>query len=141
MNSKPLQPIPYLFFNGTCTEALAFYAEIFGGKVVSTTLYGDMPAEMPCPEEAKNRVMNAELQFPGGLILYGSDSYPGRESTVSGFMITLNYDTVEAGQEVFDKLADGGEVSMPYSPSFWSEKFGMLTDKYGIDWAINANLK
>lgn len=141
MNTQHLQPIPYLFFNGTCTEAMNFYADLFGGKVISSALYSEMPAEFPCPDEAKDRVMNAQLQLPGGAMIYASDSFPGRESPVSGFMIALNYPTVEQGQEVFDQLAAGGEISMPYSPSFWSEKFGMVTDKYGIDWAINGNLQ
>lgn len=140
MSTQSIQPIPYLFFNGTCTEALDFYAKLFGGRVVSTALYGEMPAEFPCPEEAKNRVMNAQLELPGGAMIYASDCFPGRESAVSGFMIALSYATVEEGQNVFDQLAEGGEVSMPYEPSFWSEKFGMVTDKFGIDWAINGNL-
>jgi PhnB protein len=55
-------------------------------------------------------------------------------------MITLNFPTVEEAEQTFNQLADGGEISMPFSPSFWAEKFGMLTDKFGIDWAINGNL-
>ena len=137
MNTTPIQPIPYLFFNGTCAEAMDFYAELFGGKVVSKMLYGDMPAEMPCPEVAKNRVMNAQLNLPGNGMIYASDSFPGRESPVLGFMIALNYPTVAEGQEAFDRLAIGGEISMPFEPTFWSEAFGMVTDKFGIDWMMN----
>jgi len=141
MEKTIIQPIPYLFFDGTCTEALAFYAEVLGGTVVSSMTYGEMPGDMPCPDEAKDRVMNAMLELPGGNMIYGSDSFPGRATgPVSGFMITLNYPTVDEAQEVFDQLADGGEIGMPFSPSFWAEKFGMLTDKFGIEWAINGNL-
>lgn len=141
MDHFKLQPIPYLFFDGTCAAAMDFYAEVFGGKVVSVMTYGEMPGDMPCPDEAKNRVMNAMLELPGGALIYASDSFPGRASgPVSGFMIALNYPTTDEGEKVFDRLADGGEVVMPYSPSFWAEKFGMLTDKYGIEWAINGNL-
>ena len=137
MEKTILQPIPYLFFDGTCTEALAFYAEVLGGQVVSSLTYGDMP----CPDEAKDRVMNAMLELPGGNMIYGSDSFPGRATgPVSGFMITLNYPTVDEAQGVFDRLADGGQIVMPFEPSFWAEKFGMLTDKFGIEWAINGNL-
>lgn len=140
MSSTP-QPIPYLFFDGTCTEALAFYAEVFGGTVVSSMTYGEMPGDMPCPDEAKDRVMNAMLELPGSHMIYGSDSFPGRATgPVSGFMITLNYPTVEEAQQVFDLLAAGGEIVMPFGPSFWAEKFGMLNDKFGIEWAINGNL-
>ncbi len=140
MHTNTPQPIPYLFFNSTCTEALDFYAHIFGGKVVSKMLYGDMPEGMPCPENAKNLVMNAMLELPGGAMIYASDTFPGRESPVSGFMIALNYSTVEEGEQIFDRLSSGGEISLPFSPSTWAEKFGMFTDKFGIDWAINGNL-
>jgi PhnB protein len=141
MEKTILQPIPYLFFDGTCTEALAFYAEVFGGTVVSSLTYGEMPGDMPCPDEAKDRVMNAMLELPGGNMIYASDSFPCRATgPVSGFMIALNYPTVEEGQEVFDRLADGGQIVMPFDPSFWADKFGMLTDKFGIEWAINGNL-
>ncbi|MBS1705470.1 MAG: VOC family protein [Armatimonadetes bacterium] len=143
MDNLNLQPIPYLFFDGRCTEALDFYADVLGGKVVSKMHYGDMPCDGPdamtIPEEAKTRVMNAILELPGGSSLYASDSFPGRESPVSGFMIALNYPTVEQGEAVFNRLAEGGTVSMPFSPTFWAEKFGMLTDKFGIEWAINGN--
>lgn len=135
-----LQPIPYLFFDGKCREALNFYGECLGGRLVSSTLYSEMPGEFPCPPEAKDRVMNARLELTGGASIYGSDSFPGRESPVSGFMIALNYPTVEEAQQVFNALAAGGEISMPFAESFWAEKFGMLTDKYGIEWAINGNL-
>jgi PhnB protein len=139
--NTPLQPIPYLFFNGTCTEALDFYSDVLDGTVTSRMLYGEMPSDFPCPEEAKERVLNAQLKLPGGAMIYASDSFPGRESTVSGFMIALNYPTVDEGQKVFDRLASGGEIVMPFEPSFWSEKFGMVTDKFGIEWAINGNLR
>lgn len=141
MSNHILQPIPYLFFNGQCLEALSFYGDILGGKVVSKMTYGEMPGDMPCPEEAKNRIMNAMLELPGGMMIYGSDSFPGRDaSPVSGFMVTLNFPTAEEAELVFNKLSAGGEISMPFSPSFWAEKFGMLTDRYGIEWAVNGNL-
>ncbi len=143
MENVNLQPIPYLFFDGTCEKALEFYAGIFGGKIVSKMLYGDMPcdesAQMQCPEDAKTRVMNAMLELPGGAMIYASDAFPGRESPVSGFMIALNYPTVEQGEAIFNKLAEGGTISFPFSPTFWAEKFGMCTDQFGIDWAINGN--
>jgi len=141
MEKTTVQPIPYLFFDGTCVEALDFYAKVLGGTVVSKMTYGEMPGEFPCPDEAKDRIMNAMLELPGGAMIYGSDSFPGRATgPVSGFMVTLNYPTVEEAEKTFNQLAEGGEISMPFSPSFWAEKFGMLTDKFGIDWAINGNL-
>ncbi len=141
MSNYILQPIPYLSFDGSCAEALDFYAQVFGGKIVSKMTFGDMPGDMSIPEEAKGLVVNGLLELPGGGKLYGGDTPPGRPHTpMAGLMLAINLPTVEQGQDVFDKLADGGEVSMPFAPTFWAEKFGMVTDKYGIHWGVNGNL-
>lgn len=141
MTSYILQPIPYLAFDGKCAEALDFYAALFGGKIISKMTFGDMPGDMPIPDDAKNRVVNEMLELPGGAMIYGGDCPPGRpHSPMSGLMLTLNFPTVADAETVFNALADGGEVSMPFAATFWAEKFGMVTDKYGVHWAINGNL-
>lgn len=141
MEQHAIQPIPYLFFEAKCAEAMAFYADIFGGKVSSMT-YGDMPGDQGCaPDDAKHLIMNATLELPGGGLLYGSDAFPGQPMHgTSGFMVALVFECVDEAQRIFDRLAENGTVAMPFAPTFWSEKFGMLTDKFGIEWAINANL-
>lgn len=141
MNNDILQPIPYLLFDGKCAEALDFYAALFGGKIVSKTTFGEMPGDIPIPEEAKDRIVNEMLELPGGLMLYGGDTGPGRTHTpMTGFMLALNFPTVEQAQNVFDKLADNGQISMPFVPALLAEKFGMVTDKYGIHWCVSGNL-
>jgi len=145
MNSDALQPIPYLFFDGKCSEAFDFYADLFGGKIVSKMTYGDLPADMhgdmPIPDEAMGFVVNERLELADGLMLYGGDTRPGwAHAPMAGVMLALNFPTVEQAQNVFDKLADGGHISMPFAPAFWAEKFGMVTDKYGIEWCVNGNL-
>jgi PhnB protein len=141
VESNTLQPIPYLSFDGNCAEALDFYAALFGGKIISKMTFGDMPGEMPIPEDAKGRVVNEMLEMPGGAMLYGGDTPPGMSyKPMTGLMLALNFPTVEQAQNVFDKLADGGEVTMPFAPTFWAEKFGMVADKYGIHWGVNGNL-
>ena len=140
MDTHTLQPIPYLSFDGNCAEALDFYAEIFGGAITFKMTFGEMPGDMPLAEEDKGRVVNEVLSLPGGAMLYGGDTPPGRPfSPMTGLMLALNFPTVEEGQHVFDALADGGSVFMPFEPTFWAEKFGMVTDKYGIHWGINGN--
>lgn len=141
MENQTLQPIPYLFFDGTCAEAMDFYGEVLGGKVAYKMTYGEMPGDYPCPDEAKSRIMNAMLELPGGGLLYASDSFPGKGTGApNGFMVALNYADVAKAEEVFNRLAEGGQVGMPFGPTFWAEKFGMTTDKFGIEWAINGNL-
>ena len=141
MNEHILQPLPYLAFDGNCAEAFDVYANLFDGKTVSKMTFGEMPGDMPIPEEFKNRVVNEMLELPGGAMLYGGDTPPGMpHSPMSGLMLTLNFPTVEQGQKVFDGLAEGGRVTTPFAPSFWAEKFGMVTDRFGIHWAVNGNL-
>ena len=141
MSGHALQPIPYLSFDGNCAEAIDFYATLFEGKVIGKTTFGDMPGDFPVPNDAKSRVVNAMLELPGGAMLYGGDTPPGRPFTpMAGLMLAINFPTVEQGQKVFNGLAEGGEVTMPFAPTFWAEKFGMVTDKYGIHWGVNGNL-
>ena len=143
-----IQPIPYLLFRGTCKDALDFYVEALHAKVISKTTLGDMPAcggddpGSPMKNEDPNLIMNAQLEFPGGGQLYLSDCpnfmpYTG----ISGINVTLNYPTVEEAEKAFRALSEGGNISMDFSPTFWAEKFGMVTDKFGVPWLINGNLR
>jgi PhnB protein len=60
---------------------------------------------------------------------------------IKGVTLALNYNTVEEAEDIFNKLAEGGKVTMPFSPTFWAKKFGMLVDKYGVAWVINGELE
>jgi PhnB protein len=141
VDNYKLQPIPYLAFNGNCAEALDFYSALFGGKIIGKMTFGEMPGDMPIPDEAKSGVVNEMLELPGGAMLYGGDTPPGMTySPMAGLSLALNFPTVEQAQKVFDGLAAGGEIKMPFAPTFWAEKFGMVTDKYGVHWAVNGNL-
>ena len=147
MSTATIQPIPYLFFDGTCAEAFRFYASTFGGTIKYTLHYKDLPVEAtpiddPMRVTIGDRIMNTQLELPGGAFIYASDAHPAMEHHgVNGFSIALNFDSADEVEDMFNKLADGGIVRMPFSPAFWSEKFGMLTDKFGIEWMINGNLK
>jgi PhnB protein len=85
--------------------------------------------------------MNAQLELPGGGLLYAGDA-PGHVpyEGIKGVNIALNYDSVEEAEAVFNALAEGGKITMPYSPTFWAKKFGMLVDKFGVSWIINGEL-
>jgi PhnB protein len=136
-----LQPIPYLSFNGNCAEAMRFYEKVLGGNIKSMMSGAQSPMAAQIPKEFGDRIMNAQLELPGGSFLYAGDApahipYTG----VNGVSITLNFDSVDEAEQIFNQLAEGGKVTMPYSPTFWAKKFGMLTDKYGVPWIINGEL-
>ena len=85
--------------------------------------------------------MNAQLELPGGAFLYAGDA-PGHipYEGIKGVSIALNYDSVEEAESIFNALAQGGTVTMPFSPTFWAKKFGMLIDQFGVAWIINGEL-
>lgn len=129
---------PYLFFQGNCEEAINFYHNCLGGEI-AIQKFGD--TEMPVEEEYKNKVMHAELTI-GELKIMFSDGAPHKKIT-SGDSIQMNLgfqDEVEL-ENVFNKLAEGGTITMPLEVTFWQAKFGMLVDKFGIRWMVNCSLK
>ncbi len=130
---------PYLLFDNNCEEAMNFYKDCLGGEFVRVQRFGDGPMEVP--EEAKNLIMHISLKFEGG-ILMGSDS-GNRQPVVAGNTVTINLDmsTVEEINSTFEKLSEGGTVTMPLQDQFWGARFGILTDKFGIHWMMNCQLE
>jgi PhnB protein len=127
---------PYLTFDGSCAEAMAFYQSVFGGKL-DLMRFKDVP-DMPCPPEAADRVMHAHLDVDGHSLM-ASDTMPGQPfAGMTGFGVTLAFGTVAEARKVFDALATGGTVGMPLEKTFWVEIFGMVTDRYGTPWLING---
>lgn len=141
VKTKHLQPIPYLGFDGNCAEAMRFYEKTLGGTIKVMMSGADSPMAGQMPKEFADRIMNAQLELPGGALLYAGDApshipYEG----IKGVSITLNYDTVEEAESIFNALSEGGTVTMPFSPTFWAKKFGMLIDRFGVAWIINGEL-
>ncbi len=135
-----VQPIPYLFFDGNCEEAMHFYATALGGKIGSMTRGKDTPMADQMPPGKENSVVNAQIDLPGGGLLYGGDNIMGEFEPMKGVTIAINYPTVEEGEKAFNALAEGGTVTMPWSPTFWAKAFGMCVDKFGTPWLINGEL-
>ena len=132
---------PHLAFEGQAAEAMRFYETALGGKIEMTLTYSESPMAEQVPAEHHKRVMHSALSLPGGGQLFAVDKVPGMQSGPSGFSgisLTLEYDGVAEGEAAFKALAEGGSVSMPMAPSFWVERFGMLTDRYGVGWMVNA---
>ena len=142
-----MQFIPYLNFDGNCAEAFDFYKDLFKGTIVHRGTYGEMPPDEkmpPMPLEAKDRVMHVHLQI-GTQSLMGSDAMPGASEACGGahgkpqgFYISINVADTAEGKRVFDALAQGGQVTMPFDKTFWSEGFGMVTDRFGTPWMANV---
>ncbi|HKO78759.1 MAG TPA: VOC family protein [Chitinophagaceae bacterium] len=129
--------VPYLNFNGNGAEALAFYAKVFDGKTLFQQTFGDSPMADKTPADYKNKIMHATFQA-GDLTFMISDCMPGQEvSTGTNMSLSLNFKTVADIDKIFAALSDGATVTMPLQDTFWGAKFGMLTDKFGINWMFN----
>ena len=133
---------PYLGFDGNCTEAMRFYEAALGGKIDMTLTFGQSPMAEQFPAEHRHRVMHSVLSLPGNGQLFAADKPPGTECSgpggFNGIGLALEFDELAAGEAAFKALSEGGNVTMPMAPSFWVERFGMLTDRYGVGWMVNA---
>lgn len=133
---------PYLMFDGNCREAFDFYKKAFGKDFADFSLFGDMPPQEGMPEmseEQKNKVMHAKLEISAETYLYGSDTMKSDKafSRGDGFQISLDAKSRNEATDLFNKLSEGGKVTMPLSGTFWGAFFGMWTDKFGVDWMVN----
>lgn len=128
---------PYLFFVGTCREAMTAYQGIFGGELEILTA-ADMP-DAP-PEVPADAIMHAALALDGGGMLMASDD-PSATEAGPKVGITVSYSAASADDaaRVFEALAAGGEVQMPFGPTSWSPAFGMCTDRFGTPWMVGAD--
>ena len=128
----------YIFFTDQCAEAMKFYAKVLGGKIEAMMTYGDAPAGPHNPPEMAHKVIHARL-VAGDAVLMASDG-PEAE-TRQGFAVTLQVDTVEEVDRLFNALGDGGQVKMPVGETFFSKRFGMVVDRLGTPWLINGPSK
>lgn len=131
--------VPYLNFDGNGSEALQFYCKALDGKIVFQQSFGESPMAEHTPDNYKDKLMHASFECSAGHFM-ASDSPPGFQ-TKSGNNITLSlhYDSVAEAEKYFNALAEGGTVIMPLQETFWAERFGMLTDKYGFIWMANVD--
>jgi PhnB protein len=131
----------YLSFNGNCAEAMKYYARVLGAKIEMMMTYGEVPGGEPPPPADADKIMHAYLVHKDFSLMAG-DMPPGMPyGGVQGVMLALTVDTVGEAQRIFDALADGGSVQMPMAEAFWAERFGMVTDRFGVPWGINGAAK
>jgi PhnB protein len=128
---------PYLNFNGNAREAMDFYHDVFGGELNSTTFAeGGMQGD---PADA-DKVMHAQLETDKGFTLMGSDTAEGMEwQPAAGMSVSLSGDDEAELRGYWDKLSDGGTVTLPLEKAPWGDSFGMLVDRFGIPWLVNIS--
>jgi PhnB protein len=132
---------PYVFFNGRCDEAIAFYKEALGAEVTFLMRTNESPNPIPpgaLPAGFENKVMHATLNI-GGSSLMVSDGNSTEPSGFKGFRLSLGLDTTEEAERIFNALLPGGNVIVPLGKTFWSPAFGMLDDKFGMGWMVIAS--
>lgn len=144
----PTTVTPYLSFRNQTREAFAFYAAALGATIETLMSYADMPTPPPdaaggcadaAPAALGDGIMHACLRLPGGAMIFAGDVPPGMAfDGIRGVMIAVQFDAVDEAQRAFQALAAGGQVTMPLAPTFWAQTFGMLTDRFGVAWAING---
>ena len=128
----------YLSFNGNCAEAMKYYARVLSAKVETQITYGEVPEGEAPPLSHADKIMHAYLVHKDFSLMAG-DIPPGMAyGGVQGVMLALTFDTVAEAQRVFAALADGGQVQMPMAETFWAERFGMVSDRFGVPWGING---
>lgn len=129
----------YLFFNGNCEEALNFYAQALGGKVTAMMRYEGSPMEKEVPAAWRNKVMHSNFEAEGAKFM-ASDTMPGMPAPIyGGFSMSLYVPNDKAkAEKLFNALAKGGKVTMPFAPPFWGGHFGMLIDPFGVPWMVSC---
>lgn len=132
---------PYLNFDGNAAQAVELYERVLGAKVETLSRFSDMPSGQATPE-TKDRVMHALLRLGADGVIMISDTHPGTPFVQgSNCYLTLDFDDVADMEQKFNALAEGGKVEMALNDAFWGARFGMLTDKLGVHWMFNCELK
>ena len=127
---------PYLFFVGSCREAMTAYQDVLGGQLDLVTA-ADMP-DAP-PDVPKDVIMHAALTLPNGGLLMASDDPTATEAgPKSGMSVYYAAADPDEAARIFKGLADGGETTLPLSGTSWSPAFGMCTDRFGVPWMVGT---
>jgi PhnB protein len=128
---------PYISFNGNAREAMEFYRSVFGGELTVSTFEEYHVSEEP---GEKDKIMHAQLVSENGIIFMAADS-PGYEQYVPGANISMSLsgDHHDELASYFEKLAEGGTIAVPLEQAPWVDTFGMLTDRFGINWMVNIS--
>jgi len=126
---------PYLFFDGKCDEALEFYRRAIGAEVTALLRWKDSPDPQMAMPGAADKVMHARLRI-GDTMVMASDGRCQGKPEFQGFALSLTAADVAEADRLFAALGDGGQVQMPLSKTFFSPRFGMVADRFGVSWMV-----
>ena len=135
----------YLTFDGNCKQAFEFYKSVFGGDFPFIGFFKDMPPQEgmpPMSAEDGDKVMHVSLPISKETMLLGSDTggeWSANFKQGNNFSVSINTDSTEEADRLFNGLSAGGQVTMPMANTFWGSYFGMFTDKFGMHWMVNIN--
>lgn len=133
---------PYITFDGNCEAAFNFYKSVFGGEFLSIGRFSEMPSEYTVPEKDKNLIMHVSLPM-GESTLMGSDTSDSFGPPIkqgNNYSISIDTESKEEADRLFAGLSKDGTVIMPMDKTFWGSYFGMLTDQFGINWMVSAEI-
>jgi len=127
---------PYLSFRDNAREAMSFYQSVFGGELNVST-FADFDASADPTEQYK--IMHAQLETPDGLVLMGADTPEGMEYRAqAGVSVSLSGDEEARLRGYWERLSEGGSVTMPFEKAPWGDTFGMCVDRFGTSWQVNV---
>ena len=132
-----MQVNPYLFYNGNCEAAFIYYERMLGGKIEAMLTHEGAPETMSFPPEWRKKIMHAKISIDGEVIMAG-DAPPGHFRQPQGFSVSLTVEDVGDAERKFNALCEGGSVTMAFSPTFFSNGFGLCVDQFGIPWMVNC---
>lgn len=131
---------PYLFFNGSCEQAVEFYRNSIGAKVEMMMRFKESPephAPGVVPPDFEDKIMHASVRI-GETTIMVSDGCSNERTNFQGFSLSLSVTSEAEADRVFAALAEGGQVQMPLEKTFWSPRFGMVVDRFGVAWMVTV---
>lgn len=128
---------PYLFFGGRCEEAIEFYRKALGAEVEMMMRFKESPDPHGLPECFEDKVMHASVRI-GGTTVMASDGRCEGPANFEGFALSIGAPDEAEAERIFAALSEDGLVTMPLAKTFWSPKFGMLTDRFGVGWMVSV---
>ena len=127
---------PYISFQGNCAEAIKFYTDALGGEVLFVQTYGESPMKGMAQDD---QIMHCTIKIGDSHIMACDNPQGQPAATGSNISLAMSSKDVATTESAFEKMAEGGTVTMPIQETFWAERFGMLTDKFGINWMFNCD--
>ena len=132
---------PYLMFAGNCEDAINFYKDVFDAEIGQIMRYSEMPpGHMEVTKEMEHLIMHCLLHFKDITIMACDNMMPDYQAGNDCYL-SVDVPDIDEAFAVFNSLAEGGTIGMPFEDTFWGGKFGMLTDKFGVGWMVSSEHK